>query len=83
MLYEVVVFVNNRFKQCISVRYTYISVKIGMDLPETFDTIRGLRQGDPVSCDTFNFNMESVLLIAGMHRNGNIFLKKCPVACVR
>ena len=51
------------------------SVKVGMDLSETFDTVRGFRQGEPLSCDLFNFVMESVLRKAGVHRNGTIFQK--------
>ena len=47
------------------------SVKIGIDLSEPFDTIRGFRQGDPLSCDLFNFIMESVL--RKVHRHGTIF----------
>ena len=37
--------------------------------------MRGFRQGDPLSCDLFNFLMESVLRKAGVHRNGTIFYK--------
>ena len=50
-------------------------VKVGMDLSEPFDTVRGFRQGDPLSCDLFNFVMESVLRKAGPHRSGTIFQK--------
>ena len=46
-----------------------------MDLSETFETVRGFRQGNPLSCDLFNFIMESVLRKAGVHRNGTIFQK--------
>ena len=44
-------------------------------ISETFDTVRGFRQGDPLSCDLFNFLMKSVLRKAGVHRNGTIFYK--------
>ena len=51
------------------------SVKVGKDLSEPFDTVRGFRQGDPLSCDVFNFHMESVLRKARVPRNGIIFYK--------
>ena len=44
-------------------------------LSEPFDTVRGFRQGDPLSCDLFKFVMESVLRKAGVHRSGIIFQK--------
>ena len=34
------------------------SVKVGMHLSETFNTVRSFRQGDPLSRDLFNFVME-------------------------
>ena len=46
-----------------------------MELCEPFDTVRCFRQGDPLSCDLFNFVMESVLRKTGVHRNGTIFQK--------
>ena len=46
-----------------------------MDLSELFDTVRGFRQSDPLSCDLFNFVMESVLRKAVVHPNGTIFQK--------
>ena len=48
------------------------SVKVGLDLSEHFDTVRGFRQ---LSCDLFNFVMESVLRKARVHPNGTIFHK--------
>ena len=54
---------------------TCSSVKVGNDLSETFNTDRGFRQGDPLSCDLFNFIMEGILRKAGVHRNGTIFYK--------
>ena len=51
------------------------SVKVGMDLSEPFDIVRGFRQGEPLSCELFNFVMESFLRKAGVHRNGTIFQK--------
>ena len=46
-----------------------------MNLSESFDTVQGFRQGDPLSCDLFNFVMESVLRNAGVHRSGTFFQK--------
>ena len=51
------------------------SVKVGKDISEPFDTVRGFRQGDPLSCNLFNFFMESMLRKADVHRNGTIFYK--------
>ena len=51
------------------------SVKVGMDLSETFNTVQGFRQGVPLSCDLYNFVIESVLRKAGVYRNGTIFQK--------
>ena len=41
----------------------------------TFFTVRGYRQGDPLSFDLFNFVLERVLRKAGVHRNSTIFYK--------
>ena len=54
---------------------SYSSVKIAMELSEPFDTVRGFTQGNHLSCDLFNFVMESVQRKAGVHRNGTIFQK--------
>ena len=54
---------------------TTSSVKVGNNLSEPFSTVRGFRQGDPLSCNLFNFVMEGVLRKAGVHRNGTIFYK--------
>ena len=51
------------------------SVKVGMDLSERFDTVRGFKQGNALSCDLFNLFMESVLKKAGVHRTGIAFQK--------
>ena len=58
-----------------TLRNSCSSVKVGKDLSEPFHTVRGFRQGDPLSCDLFNFFLESVLRQAGVHRNGTIFYK--------
>ena len=50
-------------------------VKEGKDLSESFDTVRGFRQANPLSYDLFNFLLESVLRKAGVHCNGTIFYK--------
>ena len=46
-------------------------VKVGMDISELFNTVRGSRRGGPLSCDLFNFVMESILRKAGVHCNGS------------
>ena len=51
------------------------SVKVGKELFEPFDTVRVFSQGDPSSCDLFNFLLESVLRKAGVHLNGTISYK--------
>ena len=51
------------------------SVKVGKDFSESFDTVRGFRHGDTLSCDLLNFLMQSVLRKTCVHRNGNNFYK--------
>ena len=51
---------------------SWSSVKLGNDVSEPFDTVRGFRQGESLSFDLF---MESALRKAGVHRNGTIFYK--------
>ena len=51
------------------------SVKLGKDLSEPFDTVRSFRHADPLSCDLFNFLLDSMLWKEGVHRNGTIFYK--------
>ena len=51
------------------------SVKVGKDRLEPFDTVRGFRHGNHLSCDLFNFLLESVLRKAAVHHNGTIFHK--------
>ena len=50
------------------------SVKVAKGLTEPLDTVRGFRQGDPLSCDFFNFVLKRSK--AGVHRNGTIFYKR-------
>ena len=50
-------------------------VRIGMDLSEPFDTKRGFRQGDSLSCDFFNLMLEKVIRAAELNRGGTIFYK--------
>ena len=54
-------------------------VKVGKDLSEAFDTVRGFRQGDCLSCDLFSFILESVLQKADVHRIGTIFNKSAQL----
>ena len=51
------------------------SVKVGIDFSEPFDTVRDFRQGEPLSCDLFNFVIESVLRKVKVHCNDTIFQK--------
>ena len=47
-----------------------------MDLSEPFDTVRGFREGDPLSCDLFNFVMKSVYQRREfINGNGTVFQK--------
>jgi len=50
-------------------------VKVGNNLSEPFDTKRGFRQGDTLSCDFFNILMEKIIYAAGLRHNGTIFYK--------
>ena len=50
-------------------------LKVEMNLSELFDTVRGFRQDDPLSCNLSNFVMKSVLRKEGMNRNGATFQK--------
>ena len=54
------------------------SVKVGMDLSEPFDTVRGFRQGY-----LFNFVMESVLRMTALHRNDTILQKSVKLLAKR
>ena len=54
---------------------SYSSVKVGMVLSESFDTVRGFRESDLLSCDLFNIVMENVMQQTGVLRNGTIFQK--------
>ena len=57
------------------------SVKVGSNLSEPFDTARGFRQGDPLSCALFNLILESVLRKSGVHRTGTIFNRSVQILC--
>ena len=50
-------------------------VKVGKELSDPFDTVRGFRQGDPLSCTFFNFIMESIVRKSGVQRTGTIKTK--------
>ncbi|XP_054085666.1 LINE-1 retrotransposable element ORF2 protein isoform X1 [Zeugodacus cucurbitae] len=54
---------------------TKSSVMIGKDLSEPFDTKRGFRQGDSLSCDFFNLMLEKIIRAAELNREGTIFYK--------
>ncbi|XP_054089770.1 LINE-1 retrotransposable element ORF2 protein isoform X1 [Zeugodacus cucurbitae] len=54
---------------------TKSSVMIGKDFSEPFDTKRGFRQGDSLSCDFFNLMLEKIIRAAELNREGTIFNK--------
>ena len=54
---------------------TTCSVLIGKDLTTPFETKRGFRQGDSLSCDFFNLMMEKIIRAADLRSTGNIFYK--------
>ncbi|XP_054084799.1 uncharacterized protein LOC128921370 [Zeugodacus cucurbitae] len=54
---------------------TKSSGMIGKDLSEPFDTKRGFRQGDSLSCDFFNLMLEKIIRAAELNREGTIFYK--------
>ena len=45
---------------------------MGKNLSDPFHTVQGFRQGDPLSCNQFNFTMESIVRKAGVQRTGTI-----------
>ncbi|XP_049301820.1 LINE-1 retrotransposable element ORF2 protein isoform X6 [Bactrocera dorsalis] len=51
---------------------TKSSVRIGKNLSEPFDTKRGFRQGDSLSCDFFNLLLEKIIRAAELNRAGTI-----------
>ena len=54
---------------------TSCSVLIGKHLTAPFDTKRGFRQGDSLSCDFFNLMMEKIIRAADLRSTGTIFYK--------
>ena len=54
---------------------TSCAVLIGKDLTTPFDTKRGFRQGDSLSCDFFNLMMERIIRAADLRNSGTIFYK--------
>ncbi|XP_049306103.1 LINE-1 retrotransposable element ORF2 protein isoform X2 [Bactrocera dorsalis] len=54
---------------------TKSSVRNGKDLSEPFNTKRGFRQGDSLSCDFFNLLLEKMVRAAELNREGTIFYK--------
>lgn len=52
---------------------TTCAVLIGKDLTTPFDTKRGFRQGDSLSCDFFNLMMEKIVRAADLRNTGTIF----------
>ena len=54
---------------------TSSAVLIGKDLTPPFDTKRGFRQGDSLSCDFFNLMLEKIIRASGVEIAGTIFYK--------
>jgi sorting nexin-29 len=50
-------------------------VKIQSDLSNSFETHKGLRQGDALACLLFNLALEKVVRDSGINTNGTIFYK--------
>ena len=50
-------------------------VRILRKLAESFDSHRGLRQGDGLPCALFNIGLEGVVRRAGIDTSGSIFNK--------
>jgi hypothetical protein len=50
-------------------------VKIQGIISETFETKRGLRQGDSLSCYLFNLVLEKVIRDANLDIRGNIYTR--------
>ena len=59
----------------ITLNNTKSTVKVGKDLSEPFNTKRGLRQGDTLSCDLFNILMEIILRKSAVNLNKTISSK--------
>ncbi|KXJ83475.1 hypothetical protein RP20_CCG006158 [Aedes albopictus] len=51
------------------------SVRISGELSSSFESRRGLRQGDGLSCLLFNIALEGVMRRAGLNSRGTIFTK--------
>ena len=58
-----------------TLRNSCISVKIGMELSEPFDTVRGFRQGNRLACNLFNFVLQSVPRKAGVGIEDNFRIR--------
>src|SRR5450830_1123989 len=57
------------------------SVKISGALSGSFETRKGLRQGDGISCLLFNIALEGVIKRAGYNMRGTIFNKSSQFIC--
>jgi len=57
------------------------SVRISGALSDPFESRRGLRQGDGLSCLLFNIALEGVIRRAGLNTRGTIFSKSSQLVC--
>lgn len=70
-------------RMCRNVRAKFIrlqnngssSVKVEKYIYETFNIVQGFKQLNALSCDLFNFDVESVIRKAGEHRQGTFVIK--------
>ncbi|XP_062707776.1 uncharacterized protein LOC134288081 [Aedes albopictus] len=57
------------------------SVRISGELSSSFESRRGLRQGDGLSCLLFNIALEGVMRRAGLNSRSTIFTKSSQFVC--
>ena len=62
-------------QRTMTISNTRVRVKVANDTSEVFTTRRGVKQGNGLSCDLFNFCLEFVIRRAGIETEGTIFNK--------
>ena len=55
-------------------------VNVGNNLCKCFDTKRGLRHGDSLSCNFINILTERIIYAAGLRNSGTIYKSVMPLA---